>query len=147
MAFLIRYFTEFLGPWLDLFDSDKHFTHFVPLKALSDALIRNAIAAVAAKQLGRIGGSAPFNKRQCQKPSTMESTSEPYVVDWFYKAANYYDKAISYSREYLQAISGSLGSPGAQIVQPAARSDDLLVAVSIFSLYESLDTMDAGWLQ
>jgi hypothetical protein len=71
-------------------------------------------------------------------------------VDWFFKAANYYDKAISFSRQYLQAVSGSLSNPPTPntfSALPAAKSDDLLVAVSIFSLYESLDDMDVGWLQ
>ncbi|KAI5365015.1 Putative zn(2)-C6 fungal-type DNA-binding domain, fungal transcription factor [Septoria linicola] len=151
MAYLIRHFTESIGPWMDLFDRDKHFTHLVPLKALRDALLRNAIAAVAAKQLGRVKGRKPFTGRQFQKPSAMEvlddSTSQ---IDWFYKAANYYDKAIAFSRQYLQAVSGELSnppSPNTQLAVSMANSDDLLVAVSIFSLYESLDNLETGWLQ
>ncbi|CAK4033020.1 C6 finger domain [Lecanosticta acicola] len=150
MAYLIRHFTDTLGPWMDLFDKDRHFTHLVPLKALRDALLRNAIAAVAAKQLGRTRGQKPFAGRQCQKPSAMEVLDEDVEVDWFYKAANYYDKAIAFSRQYLQAVSGEVtagASPGMQSSLATANSDDLLVAVSIFSLYESLDNLDSGWLQ
>ncbi|EME81783.1 uncharacterized protein MYCFIDRAFT_138994 [Pseudocercospora fijiensis CIRAD86] len=149
MAYLIRHFTESIGPWMDLFDRDKHFTHLVPLKALRDALLRNAIAAVAAKQLGRTKGTKPFTYQQSQKPSAME-VLEDSNVDWFYKAANYYDKAIAFSRQYLQAVSGGLSnppSPDAQMAASMANSDDLIVAVSIFSLYESLDNFDTGWLQ
>ena len=54
---------------MDLFDKDKHFAHLVPLKALRDALLRNAIAAVAAKQLGRVKGHKLFGANQCQKPA------------------------------------------------------------------------------
>lgn len=135
---------------LDLFDKDKHFTHNVPIKALRDALLRNAIAAVAAKQLGRVKGGKPFVGLQAQKPSAMEILDEAVEVDWFYKAANYYDKAIAFSRQYLQAVSGSLSnppSPNAQMALSMANSDDLLVAISLFSMYESLDNLDAGWLQ
>ncbi|KXS94643.1 hypothetical protein AC578_2244 [Pseudocercospora eumusae] len=149
MAYLIRHFTESIGPWMDLFDRDKHFTHLVPLKALRDALLRNAIAAVAAKQLGRTKGTKPFTYQQSQKPSAME-VLEDSNVDWFYKAANYYDKAIAFSRQYLQAVSGGLSnppSPDPQMAASMANSDDLIVAVSIFSLYESLDNLDTGWLQ
>ena len=135
---------------MDLFDQDKHFGNLVPLKALRDALLRNAIAAVAAKQLGRVKGTKPYLGKQCQKAATMEVMDGDADIDWFYKAANYYDKAIAFSRVYLQAISGSLSnpsSPDTQTTASMASSDDLLVAVSIFSLYESLDNVDTGWLQ
>jgi len=134
---------------MDLFDKDKHFEHLVPLKALRDALLRNAVAAVAAKQLGRVRGSKPYVCNQSQRPSTMETIDED-GIDWFYKAANYYDKAIAFSRVYLQAVSGSLSrppSPNKQASISLANSDDLLVAVSIFSLYESLDSVELGWVQ
>lgn len=149
MAYLIRHFTESIGPWMDLFDNEQHFGHLVPLKALRDALLRNAIAAVAAKQLGRVKGSKPFIGEQCHKPATMEViTDDGMGIDWFYKAANYYDKAIAFSRAYLQTLSG-LGTPvelGMQASISSANSDDLLVAVSIFLLYESLDNLEIGWL-
>ncbi|KAK4570077.1 hypothetical protein LTR86_003047 [Recurvomyces mirabilis] len=150
MAYLIRHFTETLAPWLDLFDNDNHFQHIVPLRALGDALLRNAIAAVAAKQLGRVNGVKPFLGLQCQRPATMEIIGDAVPIDWFYKAANYYDKAIAFSRIYLDALSGSLSqpaSPNTQTTLSVANSDDLLVAVSIFSLYESLDNREVGWSQ
>ncbi|KAK0814146.1 hypothetical protein LTR75_004315 [Friedmanniomyces endolithicus] len=140
MAYLIRHFTESLGPWMDLFDKDRHFSESVPLKALRDALLRNAIAAVAAKQLGRVKGPKPFYGSQCQQPSRTEVLEDTGNVDWFYKAANYYDKAIAFSRVYLEALSGTI----AQSIS-VAKSDNLLVAVSIFSLYESLDNREMGW--
>lgn len=80
----------------------------------------------------------------------MEIMDDIVHVDWFYKAANYYDKAIACSRLYLQALSGTLSqasTPGTQMTLSTANSDDLLVAVSIFSLYESLDNLEHGWLQ
>ena len=62
---------------MDLFDKDKHFAHLVPLKALRDALLRNAIAAVAAKQLGRVKGHKLFGANQCQKPAMVRHGSPP----------------------------------------------------------------------
>jgi hypothetical protein len=150
MAFLIRHFSESLGPWMDLFDCEKHFGQLVPLKALRDALLKNSIAAVAAKQLGRVRGNKPFLGRQHQRPATMEIIDDSAGIDWYYKAANYYDKAIMYSRLYLQALSGTLSnppSPATNATLTGANSDDLLLAVSIFSLYESLDNAEAGWTQ
>lgn len=133
-----------------MFDEEKHFGNLVPLKALRDALLRNAIAAVSAKQLGRVKGNKSYIGLQRQKPATMEVIEDVPEIDWFYKAANYYDKAIAISRMYLQAFSGSLSnppSPNMQATMSVANSDDLLVAVSIFSLYESLDNLEIGWLQ
>lgn len=150
MAYLIRHFTEAISPWMDLFDRDKHFGQLVPLKALRDRLLRNAIAAVSAKQLGRVKGHKLYLGNQSQKPSTMEIIDDVSDTDWFYKAANYYDKAIACSREYLQRLSGTLSDlPSPDVGGPNSmkKSDDLLVAVSIFSLYESLDNMEIGWLQ
>lgn len=135
---------------MDLFNEDRHFEQLVPLKALRDALLRNAIAAVAAKQLGRVHGSRCNSTKQHQQPAMMESLDGDTQVNWFYKAANYYDKAIAFSRIYLQALSGSLGealTPNSSNTLSVANSDDLLVAVSLFSLYESLDNANTGWLQ
>ena len=135
---------------MDLFDQEKHFGNLVPLKALRDALLRNAIAAVAAKQLGRVKGTKSYMGNQYQKPATMEIIDDVPEIDWFYKAANYYDKAIAFSRLYLQAVSGNFSnppSPNTQGTLTMANTDDLLVAVSIFSLYESLDNLEMGWLQ
>lgn len=132
---------------MDLFDQDDHFGSLVPLKALRDALLRNAIAAVSAKQLGRVKSLKPHLGSQCQKPAMMEIIDE---TDWFYKAANYYDKAIAVSRLYLQAISSNFSNPptpDTQLTLASANSDDLLVAVSIFSLYEWLDNLELDWLQ
>ena len=137
-------------PRMDLFDQDKHFGNLVPLKALRDALLRNAIAAVSAKQLGRVKGTKCYVGNQYQKPAAMEVIEGDPEIDWFYKAANYYDKAIAFSRIYLQAISVSLSgpsTPNTRTTLSLANSDDLLVAVSIFSLYESLDNLEIGWLQ
>ncbi|TKA35266.1 hypothetical protein B0A54_12541 [Friedmanniomyces endolithicus] len=103
----------------------KHFSESVPLKALRDVLLRNAIAAVAAKQLGRVKGPKPFYGSQCQQPSRKEVLEDVVNVDWFYKAANYYDKAIAFSRVYLEALSGTM----AQSIS-VAKSDNLLVAVT-----------------
>ena len=66
---------------MDLFDRDKHFGNLVPLKALRDRLLRNAIAAVSAKQLGRVKGNKPYLGTQHQQPATMEVIVEE--VDWF----------------------------------------------------------------
>lgn len=132
---------------MDLFDRDEHFGSMVPLKALQDALLRNAIAAVSAKQLGRVKSLKLYLGNQCQKPAMMEVLDE---ADWYYKAANYYDKAIAVSRTYLQALSESVDDPSTLDPQSSAglaRADDLLVAVSIFSLYEWLDSLQLDWLQ
>jgi len=74
MAFLVRHFTESIGPWMDLFDCEKHFGQHVPLKALRHALLKNAVAAVAAKQLGRVRGVKQFIGGQSQQPAARSWT-------------------------------------------------------------------------
>jgi hypothetical protein len=153
MACLTRHFTKVIGPWLDLYDRGRYFGSLVPIKALRNALLRYALVAAAAKQLGRVGGNKSLERGLCRQPALMEVYKDDNQVDWFYKAASYYDKAISHLRTYLYLLSddGLLFPEQPSSLSASASfladTDDLLAAISIFSVYEFLDQFETEWLQ
>ena len=163
---------------LDLFDFDTYFTRVLPFKALHNSMLRVAIAAVAAKQIGLLmanqSSRAVFdNICSCSRQCDLEN------VDWFYKAANYYDQGISFLRlslhhwternktshikcgtsafdsqnifEEIPYSVASTNSPRKRLrlnqEHKSTMDEDLLAAISVFSLYESLDSHTAEWSQ
>ena len=166
---------------MDLFDLDTYFSRIVPLKAVQNVMLRSAMAAVAANQIGQMmANHSPLEDVQHLIPFVGENGVLQHT-DWFYKAANYYDRGISYLRIFLQrwlSDSSSEGLTGhaseynsartlseasnksALSVSPNKRrrisqgqSSDgadmeaLVAAISVFSLYESLDDFTEDWSQ
>ncbi|KAH0525253.1 hypothetical protein TsFJ059_007644 [Trichoderma semiorbis] len=165
-AYLIRYFAERISPCLDVFDIERFFGHIVPIKAIRSPLLQNALAAIAAKQFGKTKRETYSTNHQTPGRSMLEQYSEVAHIDWFYKAASFYDKAIGHMMRLLQTLrDGSpASSPGStpssmdltlnlhSAVSPSFKRrrtgsiqdshnvvDDLLAAISVFLLYESLD--------
>ncbi|KAL7923950.1 hypothetical protein ACQKWADRAFT_288355 [Trichoderma austrokoningii] len=164
-AYLIRYFAERISPCLDVFDIQRFFGHIVPIKAIRSPLLQNALAAIAAKQFGKTKRETYMASHQSPGRSVLELYSNGAHTDWFYKAASFYDKAIGHMRRLLQTLrDGSpASSPGStssidaglglhSAVSPSFKRrrvensqgsstivDDLLSAISVFLLYESLD--------
>ncbi|KAL7937559.1 hypothetical protein V8C35DRAFT_183380 [Trichoderma chlorosporum] len=166
-AYLIRYFAERISPCLDVFDIERFFGHIVPIKAIRSPLLQNALAAIAAKQFGKTKRETYSANHQSPGRSMLEQYSEVAHIDWFYKAASFYDKAIGHMMRLLQTLrdgSSSPSSPGTtpssmdltlnlhSAVSPSSKRrradssqgshnvvDDLLAAISVFLLYESLD--------
>lgn len=164
VTLLIHLFVDFLAPWMDLLDFDAYFTRILPADAMPNILLQSAVAAVAAKQTARylLGGcAAPASRHYAY---IMANYQDIGCNEWFYKAACYYDRGISHLRAQLQQssmFSGEDTSPksgtyatGAPFDHPSHStvSDDprrngcgnkslqnLFSAISIFSLYESLD--------
>jgi hypothetical protein len=63
--------------------------------------------AIAAKQLGRAKVGKPGAGDKYSFPSVMQLYGYSTQVDWLYKAATYYDRAISSLQLYLrQALPG-----------------------------------------
>jgi len=122
MSYLTMHFTEVIGPWygapiagtkkslsdnlrMDLFDMKMYFSRVAPLKASRNVLLRSCIAAIASKQLGRITTNKEgwsLLEQQSPKPVILRIYPDVTHNEWFFKAASYYDKAISYLRIYLQ---------------------------------------------
>ena len=138
-ALLIRHFVEVAAPWMDLSDSDAYFTRIVPLKATHSVLLRSAIAAVAARNLAQTSHSRHAARTSLHLP--LETDFEVADDTWFYSAASYYDRAINCLRLYLAKWTTSpepSQSPGANLPQPGGSDfDDIVSAMSMFSLYES----------
>ncbi|EXM34341.1 hypothetical protein V3481_010981 [Fusarium oxysporum f. sp. vasinfectum] len=149
-ALLVRRFVEVISPWLDVFDPDRYFGYVVPIRASRSSLLRDSLAAVAAKQLGNLGC---HTETQCNTDSsTAPEPLDPTValsVDWSFEAASFYDRAIRSMINALQSIASPihietrLGSP------PDRREaiDDLLSAMPILLVYELMDNRHLSMVQ
>ncbi|RMD42325.1 hypothetical protein DV735_g2771, partial [Chaetothyriales sp. CBS 134920] len=175
-AMLLRHFVEMMAPWMDILDIDGYFSRIMPLKATDNVMLRSALAAVAAKRIANVGGAS-------EKDLFGRTVADQSPSNWFYKAASYYDKAISHLRLHLHRLA-QMPSQDASQHQPEENReagghsrdrtlsasedesmklgkrrripsihtwdtefDDLLSAISVFSLYESLDSSGAGLSQ
>lgn len=164
ITLLIHLFVDFLAPWMDLFDLDAYFTRVLPVDATPSILLQSAVAAVAAKQTARhvMNGCAKSASRHYEY--IMANYQDVSSNEWFYKAACYYDRGISQLRAQLQKSSvfaNERTSSHANILSSRSHSESiaqfptnngqhqienkatnvqsLFSAISIFSLYESLD--------
>lgn len=183
---LTRHFVQAISPWMDLFDLDTYFSRVVPVKAVQNVMLRSAMAAVAANQIGQLmANKTPRDGLAHLIPiiGTEDGVTKP--KDWFYKAANYYDRGISYLRIFLQRwlnnprndLTGLTGhasryntikalsdssATGAdnrkvstsnkrrRLLQERSSGGDmeaLLAAISVLSLYETLDSSTDDWSQ
>jgi hypothetical protein len=155
---------------LDLSDAAKFFSVYVPIRALNCASLKYSIAALAAKQLGRVKGSKSCTGRgMLTSPATTETYPNSEQVDWFLKAANYYylsvsDLTTSTSDGYsVVSTSAVLDSPidllgrwlNTQSAQGAGQSPDdgaflrkteeILATVTVLTLYKLLDAKGEEW--
>ncbi|KAL9051293.1 MAG: hypothetical protein Q9162_006098 [Coniocarpon cinnabarinum] len=94
VAFLLRHFAENLGPWMDLFDIHKFFTNYVPVKAMTNPILKNATCAYAAKQLSRVNGCKPPAGGIASTQAPSEIFPQMNAAAWAVKGAQYYDNAI-----------------------------------------------------
>jgi hypothetical protein len=145
---------------MDLYDFGNTFSSYVPVKALKSPLLRYSAIAIAAKQLGRVKGVKAIMGGVCRKQASTELYPNCEQTNWFYIAAKYYDRAITYLREGLVSAGSShinrssLESPSESEInrrrliectmQPADE-DDLLAATSILSVYEFMDDSSTEW--
>ncbi|KAJ6446594.1 N-terminal fungal transcription regulatory domain-containing protein [Purpureocillium lavendulum] len=136
---LIRYFADFTSQWLDIFDIEKFFGNVVPVRAVHSALLKNSLAAVAAKQFGSLrkasGAHSPTQPSsypphdQNHWRSTLDIHFDKSGPEWFYKAASFYDKAIGQMMASLQTLRVCC-SPGQPFPNYAADAQNLLRARS-----------------
>lgn len=157
LPFLLRYFSEGPGEWMDLFDLGSFFATDVPVKATSSPLLLYAAIALSAKALGRIRISAQYAK---------QSVSKRTPSQWLHKARYYYDLAIGLLRQALenetrprssdaQVSKQSEGysyasepfSPTRNEAQklPKTNSDELVATTAILCVYEFLDASGLEW--
>ncbi|KKY16479.1 putative c6 zinc finger domain containing protein [Diplodia seriata] len=156
--------------WMDLFDLGKYFASYVPVKAQTNPVLKYAAIAYSAKALGRVKGKRPIMGGNAIRYARTELYPNTHSVDWYHKATEYYDNAVSLLRQALQEDSrgisqesasgegqwrpadGSDGSFGHQKRTslsgfPVSRcsSDELLAATAILCVYEFLDASGPEW--
>ncbi|OKO90330.1 hypothetical protein PENSUB_13463 [Penicillium subrubescens] len=151
---------------LDLSDAGKFFSVYVPIRALNCQSLKYAIAASAAKQLGRVKGSKSCTGRGTfTSPATTETYPNAEQVDWFLKAANYYYLSVSdlttstsdgYSVVSTSAVLDSpidlvgrwLNTQSVQNLDDGAllrKTEETLATVTILTLYKLLDAKGEEW--
>ncbi|KAL8915043.1 MAG: hypothetical protein Q9171_000483 [Xanthocarpia ochracea] len=171
-AFLLRHFSEVTGRWMDLFDQTTFFGSHIPVKSISNPLLKHSACAYAAKQLGRVSGAKATVGGLSSHQASMEQWDSTHHRDWALLAAQHYDHAISLLMEALHWDQSSSEADSSELIdkrhyaprtvdgmvnerklrrrkfgsaQSTARSDDVLAAVVILCEYESLDASTAAW--
>lgn len=159
---------------MDLFDLGTYFASYVPVRAISNPLLKYAACAYAAKQLGRVKGAKAQMGGVCTRQAAMEVWSEKNG-DFMWRGAKYYEKAIQLLQKELQpdpdgppplSTPEAFGqwqanelSDDAQNPNPRKRrrrpsnnrlshgvhSDEVLAATAILSVYEFLDATGQAW--
>ncbi|KAF2099955.1 hypothetical protein NA57DRAFT_75456 [Rhizodiscina lignyota] len=168
ILFLLRHFADNIAPWVDLFSPGTLFGSCVLTASCNHAAIKYAAIAVAAKQLGLVGGiRAISGGGLCRVPASSEIYPNSVDVNWSYKAANYYHQALENLKELLplyevfqpHADHRTLGRDERSRLDQAVRSgqlfsgsasevsDYVLIATSILHIYESLDSSDRHYFQ
>lgn len=153
---------------MDLYDLGTFFASCVPVRALSNPLLKHAACAYAAKQLGRVRGAKCIVGGVASTRATMESwPTAPANVDYYWYGAKHYDKAIQLLMEILGQGVLNIQSPegfghhgsidlgedehrakrSRQATGQAtnASSDEVFAATAILSVYEFLDASGPAW--
>ena len=154
---------------MDVFDLGTYFASDVPVRAVSNPLLRYGACALAAKQLGRIKGLKATWGGVCQNQAYMELWHDAGKVNWSWYGAKYYDKTISLLMDALgqdqhgvavetpmqstlspqPAKYRDAGQRERQPISPrelsVTGSDELLAATAILCVYEFLDASGAAW--
>jgi hypothetical protein len=150
---------------MDLYDIGNYFASYITSNALQNSLLRYAAAAIAAKQLGR---THVLGSKTKEKRARTELHPDGEKVDWPYTATKYYAKAIASLRmaiipderrvripsglsnsreesEYHATLGTSKRPRNCCSFFSRTRTDRLLAATSILSVYEFLDGSDEEW--
>ena len=78
------------GHRMDLFDWGKFFGSHVPMRALSNPLLKHSACAFAAKQLGRVKGIRASIGGLCSVQASMELWPSAQTTDWAWYGAKHY---------------------------------------------------------
>ena len=133
---------------MDLFNLGMYFGSYVPVRALSNRLLKYSACACAAKQLGQVKGANSTISGFCSHQANMTTWKNPENVDWAWHRAKFYDKAISLLMDALiqDSDEASFSSPKAiEGSLSATTPEELLAATAILCVYEFLDASGAAW--
>lgn len=161
LAFLLRDYSERAGLWMDLFDLGLFFATAVPVQAVRCPLLLYSCVALSAKSLARVEGRKPVMGGQVEtsRQSRMETWpgGSMATADWYRKATEYYDLAVSLLRQALSGaarpstssfpsgINPSAIANAQQYSLPTPESDELVAATAILCVYEFLDASGPEW--
>ncbi|EXA31283.1 hypothetical protein FOVG_17407 [Fusarium oxysporum f. sp. pisi HDV247] len=150
LPLLIRRFVEIISPWLDVFDTERYFGYVVPVRACHSRLLRDSLAAVAAKQLANFnpGKETQHNRDSATLSATWDSDAS-LSVDWSFQAASFYDRAIRSMIKALESITHPMPTEipvGRHLDQPEGIGD-LLAAMPILLVYELMDSHHSSMVQ
>ncbi|KAF2270802.1 hypothetical protein CC78DRAFT_610863 [Lojkania enalia] len=167
IAFLLRWFSEGPAYWMDLFDLGTYFSSYVPVKARENALLKYAAVAYSAKSLARVQGRKPIVGGNVTHQARMELYPETQSVDWYHKAAQYYDTAVSLllqalkndavitpeeseseGRQQSYSMVDGRGHKRRRVSSNStfkSNADEILAASAILCVYEFLDASVPEW--
>ena len=125
VAFLLRHYAEQPAAWMDLFDTQKYFTNYVPVKAMTNPILKTATCAYAARQLSLVGGRRPVMGGAASTQAPSEIYPRMSQKAWAYKCTQYYDKAVELLVEGIKNGQVGVGrnSPDQEI--PNSPSDQM----------------------
>jgi hypothetical protein len=86
---------------MDLFDHDAYFGTFVPVQTRSHPLLKHAVCACAAKQLGRAKGAKANIRENCSQMASMKLFDDT-LIDWEREGIYHYDRSIALLMEAIQ---------------------------------------------
>lgn len=95
------YESTFSSDRMDLFDQATFFGSHIPVKSISNPLLKHSACAYAAKQLGRVNGAKAIVGGLSSRQASMEQWHGTDREDWALLAAQHYDHAISLLLEAL----------------------------------------------
>ncbi|PYH70538.1 Zn(II)2Cys6 transcription factor [Aspergillus vadensis CBS 113365] len=169
ISFLIRHYSQHIAPWLDLSDSRRFFTTYVPIRAIDYPYVRYSIGALAATHLGQMkGATCPENVGMFTSPAAMETYPNAPEVDWYLKAANYYYMSIARMNSSMPESFATLSSSAvlegpveivktwlhrhAETTPPSARDDTfwrkaeaLLATATMLTMYKIISKPGEEW--
>ncbi|CZR45056.1 uncharacterized protein FPRO_15769 [Fusarium proliferatum ET1] len=130
-----RYYTEIVGPIIDLFDQERHFTNVVPHLALRNSGLLKAILAVAAKHMSlgvKVGQVQSHGGTSIEGGSSSpeETAGSSQQAEQSQIPAH---MATQYYYETLQYLSQTLLYPS------YAESHEILATAIMISTYEMFD--------
>lgn len=172
IAFLLRWFSERAGSWMDIFDTGAYFTSYVPVKSQRSELLTHAAIACAAKTLARVQEQGPIAGVTGSPEDRNRMQHRMHFVNWQRRAAEHHNTALSLLLQALkEAAAKAVAESEKSSIQslnetrcssdadhsrelssahnrrPQFDADEILTASAILCMYEFLDSSIPEWLK
>jgi hypothetical protein len=123
---------------------------------MSNSALKYATSAVAAKHLSRVNGVTTIDASRCRRLPMTQSYPNSHQVDWEFKAANYFYKALTFLpkefsgqlEEGLDVVASNLDHDTSNLLSvnlPTDQSlccheDGSLAAAAILTMYHAFES-------